>query len=198
VAVVDPGVGSARRGVAIASGAKYYVGPDNGLFTAVLRDSHGWHAVELTEPRYARPDVSKTFEGRDRFAPAAAWLARGSYFDSFGPLVTDLVTIDIPQPSHDPFGVLHGVVLRVDRFGNLVTNLRRGDISGVSKDVVVRIAGVEILGVVATYAQAAPGALCALVGSSDHLEIAANGGSAASVLGVDRGAAVQVHGRSGA
>lgn len=197
VVVVDPGVGSTRRAVAVATGAKYYVGPDNGLFTAVIGHA-AWHAVELTEPRYARPEVSRTFEGRDRFAPAAAWLARGAYFDSLGPLITDLATLDIPEATRDASGVLEGVVLRVDRFGNLVTNIGRGDISGPEQDLVVRIAGIEIGGLVATYAEAAPGALCALVGSTEHLEIAVSGGSAAALLQVERGAPVRVHGRSAA
>ncbi len=197
VAVVDPGVGSSRRGVAVAAGARYYVGPDNGLFTAVL-SSTPWHAVELTDSRYARAEVSRTFEGRDRFAPAAAALARGTYFDALGPPLTDLVMLDLPQASLDSNGVLHGVVLRVDRFGNVFTSIRRTDLGPMGEHATVRIAGAVIEGLVPTYAQAAHGALCALVGSTGHLEIAVHGGSAAAVLGVTRGVPVQVHGHSAA
>src|SRR5689334_16128398 len=124
VAVVDPGVGSARRGIAADTGDYRFVAPDNGVLTAVLRDTTPRKIVELTERRYARPTVSRTFEGRDRFAPAAAWLAKGIQLSALGRPVSEIHKLDIPVPEAAA-GVLRGVVLRVDRFGNLVTNIDR-------------------------------------------------------------------------
>ena len=124
VAVVDPGVGSARRGVAADTGDYRFVAPDNGVLTQVLRETPAKKIVELTERRYARPTVSRTFEGRDRFAPAAAWLAKGTQLSALGRPVTDIQQLDIPLPEAAADAV-RGVVLRVDRFGNLVTNIDR-------------------------------------------------------------------------
>src|SRR5215831_12576143 len=119
VVVVDPGVGSARRGVAADTGDYRFVAPDNGVLTAVLKESPAKRMVELTERRYARPTVSRTFEGRDRFAPAAAWLAKGIQLAALGRAITDYHLLDLPKPTVDG-AVLRGVVVRVDRFGNLI------------------------------------------------------------------------------
>jgi S-adenosylmethionine hydrolase len=122
--VVDPGVGSSRRGLAVEAGDWRFVAPDNGVLTAVLQEAPAKKVVELTERRYARPTVSRTFEGRDRFAPAAAWLSKGVHLTALGRAVTDYVLLDLPKPQLEN-GVLHGVVIRVDHFGNVVTNLDR-------------------------------------------------------------------------
>src|SRR6478735_10329898 len=124
VAVVDPGVGSARRGLAADTGDYRFVAPDNGVLTLVLRESPAKKIVELTERRYARPTVSRTFEGRDRFAPAGAWLAKGTQLPALGRPVNEIQKLDIPVPDVAADNV-RGVVLRVDRFGNLVTNIDR-------------------------------------------------------------------------
>src|SRR5689334_23562348 len=122
--VVDPGVGSARRGIAADTGDYRFVAPDNGVLTVVLKETPPKRVVELTERRYARPTVSRTFEGRDRFAPAAAWLGKGIQLSALGRPVSEIHKLDIPVPEAAA-GVLRGVVLRVDRFGNLVTNIDR-------------------------------------------------------------------------
>src|SRR5256886_2732050 len=122
--VVDPGVGSARRGIAAEAGDYRFVAPDNGVLTAVLDEHAPKKIVELSERRYARPTVSRTFEGRDRFAPAAAWLAKGIELTALGRPLTSWQLLDVPDPQSDD-GRLSGVVLRVDRFGNLVTNIGR-------------------------------------------------------------------------
>src|ERR687891_2891806 len=96
--VVDPGVGSARRGIAVDTGEYRFVAPDNGVLTAVLRETPPRRMGELTERRYARPTVSRTFEGRDRFAPAAAWLAKGTQLSALGRPVAGVQTLDIPVP----------------------------------------------------------------------------------------------------
>ena len=195
VAVVDPGVGSERRGVAIEAGDLRLVGPDNGLLSRAAASRSPQRAVTLNNPVYARGVVSRTFEGRDRFAPAAAWLASGVALDALGPPANDLVQCDVPDAQVSADGI-DGVVLRIDHFGNLITNLHRSTLERLDGPLTVRVAGAALQGVSQAYAESAPGALCALVGSTERLEIAVNGGSAATLLGVARGAAVHVRGRS--
>ena len=132
LAVVDPGVGSARRGIAAEAGDYRFVAPDNGVLTSVLRDWPPKKIVELTDRRYARPTVSRTFEGRDRFAPAAAWLAKGTQLTALGRPAPDYHRLDIPVAVVDESSVA-GVVLRVDRFGNVVTNIDRKTFESVAK-----------------------------------------------------------------
>jgi S-adenosylmethionine hydrolase len=193
LAVVDPGVGSSRRGIAAEAGDYRFVAPDNGVLTAVFREWAPKKVVELTERRYARPTVSRTFEGRDRFAPAAAWLAKGIQLTALGRPAPDYQRLDIPAPQSTESGIL-GVVLRVDRFGNLVTNIdRRTFESGArSKPAEVWAGGHAVERLVATYSEIQPGEICALFGSTDHLELAANSESAAARLQLARGAAVEV------
>jgi S-adenosylmethionine hydrolase len=198
--VVDPGVGSARRGIAAEAGDFKFVAPDNGVLTVVFDETPPKRVVELTERRYARPTVSRTFEGRDRFAPAAAWLAKGIELSALGRPAGAVHRIELVRPQVDDSQVL-GVVVRVDRFGNLVTNIDRKTFERIASaegrgPLDIRI-GPHVVGkVVSTYADAAPGELCALIGSSEHLEIAANGSDAASVLELGRGAAVQISRRA--
>ncbi len=122
--VVDPGVGSSRRGIAADCGDYKFVAPDNGVLSAVFRESPPKKVVELTERKYARPTVSRTFEGRDRFAPAAGWLAKGIALVSLGRSIANFQTIDLPQPVVAAREIT-GEVVRVDRFGNLITNIDR-------------------------------------------------------------------------
>jgi S-adenosylmethionine hydrolase len=193
LAVVDPGVGSPRRGIAAEAGDFRFVAPDNGVLTAVFRDIPPKRVVELTERRYARPTVSRTFEGRDRFAPAAAWLAKGIQLSALGRPVTGYQQLEIPQPvAHD--AQLSGIVLLVDRFGNLVTNIDRRTFETFThgQPVALKVENQPIAGVVATYADIRPGEVCALFGSTEHLEFAVNGGSAAATLGVTRSAKVEI------
>ena len=195
VAVVDPGVGSDRRGVAIEAGDLRLVGPDNGLLSRAAASRSPRRAVTLNNPAFARASVSRTFEGRDRFAPAAAWLASGVALEELGPPASELVQCDVPEAVVSAEGI-EGVVLRVDHFGNLITNVHRSTLERIHGPITVRVAGAALQGLSQTYAELAPGALCALVGSTDRLEIAVNGGSAATLLGAERGAAVWVGGHS--
>lgn len=192
VAVVDPGVGSPRRGIAAAAGGHSFVAPDNGLLTLPLRGA-GARIVSLTNPRYARDTVSRTFEGRDRFAPAGAWLAAGADVSELGDPVRDPVLIEIPAPVLDG-STVHGVVLRVDRFGNLVTNIERPTLDRLAAGgrITVTIGSRTHIPVAGTYADVREGAICALVGSTDRLEIAVAHGSAAALVGAARGAPVVV------
>lgn len=193
LAVVDPGVGSARRGVAADTGDYRFVAPDNGVLTLALRDHPARRTVELTDRRYARPTVSRTFEGRDRFAPAAAWLAKGTDLAALGRPVREIHTLDVPEPVQEG-EVLRGQVMRVDRFGNLVTNIDRKlfEKRAAGGALQIRAGGHDVARLVNTYAEASAGEICALFGSTDHLEVAENGGSAAERLGLTRGADVRV------
>lgn len=191
--VVDPGVGSARRGIAAETPDFKFVAPDNGVLTSVLRETPPRRVVELTERRYARPTVSRTFEGRDRFAPAAAWLAKGIELTALGRPAGSVLTIDIPAPESSS-DTISGQVLRVDRFGNLVTNIDRKTFERIAQAGAIQIVVGDhpISRFVATYAEAVAGELCALFGSTDHVEIAVNAGSAAERLSLGRGARVTV------
>lgn len=196
VVVVDPGVGSARRGLAAEAGDWKFVVPDNGVLTAVFAEHPPKRVVELTERRYARPTVSRTFEGRDRFAPAAAWLARGGIqLTAFGRTVHDFKLLDLPRPVFDD-GVLRGVVVRIDRFGNVVTNLDRVSCQRVTESgaggLQITVGGRTIGRLVSTYVDIAAGEIAALFGSTDHLECAAHAGDAASMLGVAVGDSVEL------
>jgi S-adenosyl-L-methionine hydrolase (adenosine-forming) len=191
--VVDPGVGSARRGIAADIGDYRFVAPDNGVLSAVFAESPPKKVVEITERKYALPTVSRTFEGRDRFAPAAAHLAKGIALVWLGKVITSYVALDLPRSSVKD-GRLSGEVVRVDRFGNLITNIDRHtfeQFAGVST-IAIEVGGREVPKIVATYAEAPERELCALFGSTDHLEIAINAGDAAAVLGLGRGAAASV------
>ena len=191
--VVDPGVGSMRRGLAAEAAGYRFVAPDNGLLTMVFNETVPTQVVELTDRQYARPTVSRTFEGRDRFAPAAAWLAKGVELRALGTRLTTWKMLDVPE-CRVSGRQLSGVVLRIDRFGNLVTNVDRRsfDVFAAGHPIEIEIAGHLIARVVETYAEGESGSPCALFGSSDHLEIAIAGGNAAERLGLERGAPVLV------
>jgi S-adenosyl-L-methionine hydrolase (adenosine-forming) len=190
--VVDPGVGSTRRGIAAEIGDFKFVAPDNGVLTAVTDEHAPKKVVELSERRYARPTVSRTFEGRDRFAPAAAWLAKGIELTALGRPAGAIHRIDLPQPEVDADNIA-GQVVRIDRFGNLITNIDRKTFDKLAgAPLEIRVGPHQIAKVVSTYADAAPGEVVALFGSTDHLEIAANGSSVASALDVGRSAPVHV------
>jgi S-adenosylmethionine hydrolase len=193
VAVVDPGVGSARRGIAAEAGEYRFVAPDNGLLTAVFRDTPPKRVVELTERRYFRPTVSRTFEGRDRFAPAGAWLLRGVELNALGRPVHDPVLLDLPRPDMRD-DELHGVIVQEDHFGNLITNIDRRTFEKFlsRRAFSIAVSSSAISRVVATYAEIRDDEVCGLFGSSDHLEFAARSASAAARLGIAAGASVVV------
>ena len=192
VAVVDPGVGTNRRGLVVAAGGQVFVGPDNGIFTAALSVSD-WQAFELCAAAYRRATVSATFHGRDVFGPAAAHLALGIDPGAFGPPVTDPLRLAWAE-SREVGGGVEGQVIHVDRFGNLITSIdadaverlvRRGDV------VSVRVAHRE-MPLVRTYGDLAADKAGALVGSHGRLEVVVREGSAAARLGAGRGAPVRL------
>jgi S-adenosyl-L-methionine hydrolase (adenosine-forming) len=180
--VVDPGVGTQRRAVAVETGRAIYVAPDNGVLSLALAGDKARAAVELTEPRYRLAEVSATFHGRDIFAPAAAHLAGGRSLTEMGPSLPVAALQSLP-PARQP------EVIHVDRFGNLITNYR---VPAGETRLAVTVGGARLEGLVRTFADVEPGALLAYRGSSGYLEIAVREGSAAQALGLGSGAAVKV------
>jgi S-adenosylmethionine hydrolase len=190
LAVVDPGVGTSRRGFVLRTERAVLVGPDNGLFTPFLQDQMPWEAWELRAEEYRRPSVSPTFHGRDIFAPAAAHLAAGVAPERFGPPVRDPVRLSWPTV-RAVTGAIAGAVLHVDRFGNLVTSIRAASLEDLGPRARIRLAG-RPLPLVATYGDLDEGQAGALVGSSGRLEIAVREGSAAARFKARRGTPVVV------
>jgi len=197
-AVVDPGVGSARDAVAVVTERAVLVGPDNGLLAPAAAALGGVRDVfGLENAALFRQPVSRTFHGRDVFAPVAAHLARGLDPAELGPRRARMTPLSLAEPVISP-AAARGEVIHVDRFGNLLTNLG-ADLLGADlldafrgHRVSVTVAGMSAAALVATYADAAPGALVALVSSWGTLEVAVRDGNAALQLGVGRGAAVVV------
>lgn len=182
VVVVDPGVGTERRAIAVESQRRFLVGPDNGVLSPALL-APGARVVRLAVPHTA----SATFHGRDVFVPAAVHLALAQAFDALGPAVSDPVIRRTPEPRRGAEGGIEGQVVTIDRFGNLITNL-----IGVRGGTV--IVGTRVAPVRRTYGDVNPGELVALVGSSGLLEVAVRDGSAAAALGARRGDPVTLRG----
>ena len=159
----------------------------------MLRETPPKRVVELSERRYARPTVTRTFEGRDRFAPAAAWLAKGTQLSALGRTVADYHRLEVPDVVVTA-DALNGVVVHVDRFGNLVTNIDRRGFEAFARQAQIRISagGKPVARLVSTYAEIGDGEVCALFGSSDHLELAANSARASDLLGLERFAIVEI------
>ena len=191
VAVIDPGVGSARRPILASTGRAHFIGPDNGVFSLVYEREPATVVRQITADRYFLDPVSQTFHGRDIFAPAAAWLSQGVPPEQLGPRITDPVRLEIATPKRAADGAIEGAVIHVDKFGNLFTNLRPAELpSGRSFRLLVN--GREITRLVAGYAEGGTGELFAIAGSAGFVEIAANRRSAAAELGSRRGAAVRL------
>jgi S-adenosyl-L-methionine hydrolase (adenosine-forming) len=191
--VVDPGVGTGRRALAARIDGRLFVAPDNGVLTLVLRAGED---IELADVGLAGrgPDAAPTFHGRDIFAPAAARLVAGARLDELGDRIAEAVTLPIPEPEGGPGGA-RGVVIHADRFGNLITNIPAGWVQGdavAGRPCQVRTGAMELGPVRRTYADVRPGEPIALVGSIGLLEVAVRDGSAAAVLGLGRGARIDV------
>ena len=195
LAVVDPGVGTARRALAVAARGQLFVGPDNGLLDWALRDPAARvHAV--TEERWFRHPVSRTFHARDIFAPIAAHLACGVELDRLGPRVRDATRLDHAVPAVKADDVV-GSVMYVDRFGNALTNIQAEDLArafpGVPEPALeVRVLRAAIRGLSRAYGEHPVGSVVAILGSSGRLEIAQVGGDCATRLGIGEGDRVTV------
>jgi S-adenosylmethionine hydrolase len=198
VAVVDPGVGGARRALAVECGGHFFVGPDNGIFTYVLTENYEYRMREITNQALMRSPISATFHARDVFGPVAAYLARGGSFDEVGPPAHDPVLFKLQSMRPSGPGEWEASVVHIDRFGNLTTSLYERDLMGIlgavgndPTEVVVVVEG-SVIPLVHAYSDVAEGEACALVGSAGRLEIAVYRGSAARTLGASRGAPVRI------
>lgn len=185
--VVDPGVGSKRRAVAIRTSHGAFVGPDNGVFSLVLETTNVLEAVTLTNPRYQLPRLSGTFHGRDVFAPAAAYLAKGVPLIELGSRAINLVRLPKKPPEAQESRIIH-----IDHFGNLILDITAQEIQN-PETVTFTLGSRTIKALSYTFADVEPGQWLAYVGSSrDHIEIAIREGNAAQALALQRGDVVQV------
>lgn len=194
VAVIDPGVGTSRRPIAMRIGKYIFVGPDNGLFTPILEDAekHGWPAdiVHLTNEKYFLPEISRTFHGRDIFAPVAAHVANGVALADLGPAITDPVRLRMPTPEKTADGWRAHITV-IDVFGNLTTDLPAAALSG-NINIKINIQGREVQGLVTSYGEKQAGDLVALLDSENYIEIAIVNGSAEKVLDMHVGGIIEV------
>ena len=189
LAVVDPGVGTARRAIAATIGGQHLVCPDNGLLTLLGRREPLEASRSIENAALLREPLSPTFHGRDLFAPATAHLACGGTLDDLGPQLDELVELPVPEARIEG-GTAHGEVIHIDRFGNAITNLAR---SAIEAHGAVRIEATDRrLPLLRTYGDVAPGQALALIGSADLLELSVREGSAAAALGLTRGDRVVV------
>ena len=181
VAVVDPGVGTARRAIAAQIGDHFFVSPDNGLLTALIEEAEAngetVRIIDLDQPKYWLPNPSHSFHGRDIFSPVGAHLVNGIPLETLGTLISDLVRLDLPQPMRTPDGWETEVVM-VDGFGNLSTNLTAGRLPEDWVAVSLEIHGKVIQGITQAFGDAAPGSLIATVDSTNSLAISVVNGSA--------------------
>ncbi|MGB0037131.1 MAG: SAM-dependent chlorinase/fluorinase [Candidatus Acidiferrales bacterium] len=192
--VVDPGVGTQRRPILVAGDQHYFVGPDNGVLSSVYDQSEALYAWHITSEHYFRHPVSNTFHGRDIFAPVAAWLSKSWQTASFGEPIEDFIRFAIPKPKITG-NTIKGVILKVDNFGNLITNVTPKDapaLVAADGQFTARVGNGEVKKLVQTFSQGAAGEPCGIIGSSGYLEISINKGNAARTLGASRGAEVTV------
>lgn len=197
VVVVDPGVGTSRRPLLVTAENQYFVAPDNGVLSLIYEREHASLVVRhVTAEHYYLQPVSKTFHGRDVFAPVAAWLGKGWQTASMGEEITDYKKFALPKPKQEN-GVVKGVVMRIDSFGNLLTNFRPENLPGDALkkgEVKLQVGTHTVTRLVETFANGNAGEPVAFVGSSGYLEIGVNKANAARTLGLARGAAVVLNG----
>ena len=194
VVVVDPGVGTQRRPVLVASDQHYFIAPDNGVLSSVYDQTEALYVWNIISEHYFRQPVSKTFHGRDIFAPVAAWLSKSWQTSAFGEQITDFARFAIPKPKAAGNSI-KGIVLRVDQFGNLITNFTAQDVPALSSPngkLTIRAGNAVVTKIVPTFAQGTAGEAVGIIGSSGYLEISVNKASAAKALGIARGAEVTV------
>jgi S-adenosyl-L-methionine hydrolase (adenosine-forming) len=192
LAVVDPGVGSDRRGIIVYCAQQYFVGPDNGLFSWICERETRFQAVHLTNQKFFRQPISQTFHGRDVFAPVAAALSNGIAFEEFGPAILDLVRLESLSPVK-AHGLVEGSIIHIDHFGNCITNLRGEHLSG---GISLSVNGHEIDSFRKFFADSSgPGELFCYLGSAGFIEIAALNSSAARTLDARSGQRVVLRSR---
>ena len=192
VVVVDPGVGTERRPLLVTGDTQYFVAPDNGVLSLVYEREENILVRHANVEHYYLQPVSKTFHGRDVFAPLAAWLAKGAQASAMGEEITDYKKFAMPKPKAAD-GVSKGVVLRVDSFGNIITNFRPEDLPATAIEngtLQIALGNHSVNKLVDTFAKGIPGEPFAYIGSNGFIEIAINRGNASKSLGIGRGAQV--------
>ena len=196
VVVVDPGVGTARRPLLVGADNQYFIAPDNGVLSLIYSREERCQVHHITAEHYFLQPVSQTFHARDIFAPVVAYLAKGVAPEKFGEAIVDFSRLELPQPTLVDPRTLRGVVLKVDRFGNLVTNLTPQNAAPLFQTPPppfrIVVGKQEIRSLKTAYADGVPGELFAILGSMGYLEIAARQASAARVLGPGAGAGLAV------
>jgi S-adenosyl-L-methionine hydrolase (adenosine-forming) len=194
--IVDPGVGTARRPLIVTSERHHFVAPDNGVLSLIYQREERLSARHVTGEHYFLQPVSNTFHARDVFSPVAAYLAKGVDPVKFGEEVSDFVRFSAPKPKPVNESTLRGVVLKVDRFGNLITNITPQDAPMLftedASGFKIVIGKREITQIKDAYALGAPGEVFGILGSMGYLEIAANRGAAAQIIGVSKGSDVNI------
>ena len=196
VIVVDPGVGSQRRPILAETESYVFVAPDNGVLSMIEAREPKFTVRHITSERYFLTPVSQTFHGRDVFAPVAGWLSKGIDPAEFGPEITDYVRLPLPKVERIGNNSLRGLVLKVDKFGNLITNIGEQQapelFAPTLPAVSMLIAGETISRMCKSYAEGADGEYFAIIGSSGYLEIAARQASAAQKLSANVGSPVGI------
>jgi S-adenosylmethionine hydrolase len=197
VAVVDPTVGTERRALCVEAGDYVFVGPDNGVLSIACKRAGQRKIVAIEEKKYFLSDRSRTFHGRDVFAPVAAHISAGVSIDAFGPRVRSMKRILHSLPRIPTSGRIEGEIVHVDSFGNLITNIDEETIRKVfprinKRGLVIHCGGRSIHGLSDAYGEAKRGQALALIGSYGLMELAVRDGSASVTLGTKRGGAVTV------
>jgi len=194
--VVDPGVGTARRPILLSTGRHYFVAPDNGVLSLVYAREERLQVRHIDAAHYYRQPVSNTFHARDIFSPVAAYLAKGVEVAKFGEEITDFVRFNAPKPKVTEGNTLRGVVLKVDRFGNMITNFTPQDVPALFQAnppaFKILVGKREITEIHANYAEGAPNEVFGILGSMGYLEIAANRAAAAQIIGAPKGSEVNI------
>jgi S-adenosyl-L-methionine hydrolase (adenosine-forming) len=193
--VVDPGVGSARRPIIASSDGFHFVAPDNGVLSLVYAREPRMHVRHITSEHYFRQPLSNTFHARDIFAPVAAYLAKQVDTIKFGEEIEDFVRFNAPKPKMAEPNRMRGVVLKVDRFGNLITNITPEDapmLFAADSACKIMVGAHEVAGLRNAYAEGGPGELFGILGSMGFLEIAVNRGAAAQIAGASKGTEVSI------
>ncbi len=194
--IVDPGVGSSRRPILVTTERHLFIAPDNGVLSFVYEREERVSVRHITAEHYFLQPVSQTFHGRDVFAAVAGWLSKGVETSKFGDEITDYIRFAAPKPKVLSEKMLKGLVLKVDKFGNLITNIRPADVPQLFQPdpppFRIVVGKAEVTKVKHAYAEGTPGEIFAIEGSMGFLEIATNRGVAARVALADKGSEVGV------
>ncbi len=194
--VVDPGVGTARRPILASSERQHFVAPDNGVLSLMYAREERLSVRHITAEHYFLQPLSNTFHGRDIFAPVAAYLAKGVEAEKFGGEIADFVRFNAPTPKATDARTMRGVVLKVDRFGNLITNFTPQDVPALFQPAPpafqIVVGKREITAMKTNYAEGAPGEVFGILGSMGYLEIAASRAAAVQLVGSGKGTEVSI------